>query len=317
MTSSAVVVGIDVATASLDVVVRPAGTYWRVSNTETGIGALQEARQAVAPDLVVLEATDGHEPLVATTLASTGLPVAVVTPRQVRHFARAVGHLAKTDVLDAHLLARCAAVVPPTPRPVRDDAAPTLAAFVARRRHVVAMLVAEHQRVRTLPVTLRTRVPQHSDWRQEERDPWDHELQTQLRQSPVWRATEQVRRRVPGVGPVVAATLVAELPELGRRNRTQLAAMVGVAPLACASGTLRGRWVVWGGRAAVRAAFYRSAVVASRCNPVIRTVSERLRAASKPVKVALTACMRKLLTILNALVRKHEWWQAPVQIVGA
>lgn len=317
MNGSAVFVGIDVAKAHLDVAIRPGGTHRRVPNTDTGITQLQETLAAAQPDLVVLEATGGHETVVATTLASAGLPVAVVNPRQVRQFARAVGQLAKTDVLDAHLLARFAEVVRPEPRPLRDAAAQTLAALVARRRPVVEMLVAEQQRLPTMPAAVRERVQGHIDWLQEEREQLDQELQAQLRASPVWRATEAVLRSVPGVGPVVVATLVAELPELGQLNRKQIAALVGVAPLACDSGTLRGRRIVWGGRAQVRAVLYMSTVAALRWNPVIRAFYDRLRGAGKPAKVALTACMRKLLTILNAMVRSQTQWRLSVQAVGA
>ena len=317
MPRSATFVGIDVAKAHLDVAVRPAGTHQRVPNTEAGITELQVALQAAQPELVVLEATGGYETLVATTLASSGLPVAVVNPRQVRQFARAVGQLAKTDVLDAQLLARFAEVVRPEPRPLRDAAAQALAALVARRRQVVEMLVAEQQRLGTQPVNLRARVQEHIDWLQDERAQLDKELQTQLRQSAVWRATAELLRSVPGVGPVVAATLVAELPELGRLNRKQIAALVGVAPLACESGTLRGRRIVWGGRAQVRAVLYMSTVAALRWNRVIRAFYDRLRGAGKPAKVALTACMRKLLTILNAMVRSQTRWQPAVQVVAA
>jgi len=309
MTSTTVFVGIDVAKAHLDIAVRPLGTHRRVPNTETGITELRETLGAVQPELVVLEATGGHETLAATTLASAGLPVAVVNPRQVRQFARAVGQLAKTDVLDAHLLARFAEVVRPAPRPLRDAAAQALAALVARRRQVVEMLVAEQQRLGTQPAHLRARVQEHIDWLQDERAQLDGQLQTQLRQSPVWRATEELLRSVPGVGPVVAATLVAELPELGRLNRKQIAALVGVAPLACESGTLRGRRSVWGGRAQVRAVLYMSTVAALRWNRVIREFYDRLREAGKPAKVALTACMRKLIVRLNAMLASAQTWR--------
>ena len=316
MNSTAAFVGIDVAKAHLDVAVRPEGTHRRVPNIATGIAELQETLLAVQPALIVLEATGGHETVVATTLASAGLPVAVVNPRQVRQFARAIGQLAKTDVLDAHLRARFAEVVRPTPRPLRDEAAQALAALVARRRQVVEMLVAEQQRLSTQPAALRERVQEHIDWLREERERLDGDLQTQLRQRPAWRTTDDLLRSVPGVGPVVAATLVAELPELGRLNRKQIAALVGVAPLACESGTLRGRRIVWGGRAQVRAVLYMSTVAALRWNCVIRGFYDRLREAGKPAKVALTACMRKLLTILNAMVRRQMHWQPPVQDLG-
>src|SRR3712207_2711010 len=317
MPRSATFVGIDVAKAHLDVAVRPAGTHQRVPNTEAGITELQGALPAAQPELVVLEATGGYETLVATTPASFGLPVAGFNPRQVRQFARAVGQLAKTDVLDAQLLARFAEVVRPEPRPLRDAAAQALAALVARRRQVVEMLVAEQQRLGTQPAHLRARVQEHIDWLQDERAQLDKELQTQLRQSAVWRATAELLRSVPGVGPGVAATLGAELPELGRLNRKQIAALVGVAPLACESGTLRGRRIVWGGRAQVRAVLYMSTVAALRWNRVIRSFYDRLRGAGKPAKVALTACMRKLLTILNAMVRSQTRWQPAVQVVEA
>ena len=317
MSTATVFVGIDVAKAHLDIAVRPAGTHWRVPNDDPGIAALLERLQALAPALVVLEATGGHEIPVASTLAGAGLSVAVVNPRQVRQFARAVGQLAKTDILDAHLLARFAEAVRPDPRPVREAAARALSALVARRRQVVEMLVAEQQRLSTTPAALRDRVQEHIAWLRRERDELDDEVRDQLRQHAAWHADAERLQSVPGVGPVLAATLIAELPELGRLGRKQLAALVGVAPLACESGTLRGRRVVWGGRAAVRAVLYMSTVVASRWNPVIRPFYERLRAAGKPAKVALTACMRKLLTILNALVRKREPWRVPAQLVEA
>ena len=265
----------------------------------------------------MLEATGGHETVVASTLTSAGLRVAVVNPRQVRQFAHAVGQLAKTDILDAHLLARFAEVVRPEPRPMRDAATQALSALVARRRQVVEMLVAEQQRLSTTPSTLRSRVLEHIAWLRRERDDLDGELRDQLRQSAAWHADAARLQSVPGVGPVVAATLIAELPELGRLDRKRIAALVGVAPLACESGTLRGRRIVWGGRAAVRAVLYMSAVVASRWNPVIRAFYDRLRAAGKPAKVALTACLRMLLTILTALVRKQQCWQAPAQPAAA
>jgi transposase len=277
------------------------------------IAEVQAALEDARPALVVLEATGGHETPVATALAGAGLPVAVVNPRQVRQFARAVGQLAKTDALDAQVLARFAEVVRPAPRPLRDDAAQFLAALVARRRQVVEMLVAEQQRLSAQPATLRARVQEHIAWLRKERAMLDGELQTQLRQSPAWRVTEALLRSVPGVGPVVAATLIAELPELGQLNRKQIAALVGVAPLNCESGILRGRRVVWGGRGRVRAALWMGTLVAVQRNPVIRAYYDRLLAAGKPKKVALTACMHKLLLILNALLRQRVPWQAPAQ----
>ncbi len=277
-TGRLVYAGIDVSKAVLDVAIEPGGQTWRATNDEAGIGSSTERLRAVGPVLVVLEATGGMEVALAGALAVAGLPVAVVNPRQVRQFARAVGQLAKTDVLDAHLLARFAEVVRPEPRPLRDAAAQTLAALVARRRQVVEMLVAEQQRLATMPAALRERVQEHIDWLREEREQLDAELGMQLRQSPVWRTTDALLRSVPGVGPVVAATLVAELPELGRLNRKQIAALVGVAPLNRDSGTLRGRRTIAGDRPAVRAALFMAALVASRRNPVIAPYYNKLRA---------------------------------------
>jgi transposase len=312
MTQVASFVGIDVAKAHLDIAVRPCGATWRVANDDVGVAELHTQLQAHHPDLVVLEATGGHEVLVASTLAAAGLQVAVVNPRHVRHFARAIGQLAKTDRLDAQLLARFAEGVRPEPRPLPDERAQLLRALLARRRQVVGMLVAEQQRLGTVLPALRERVHTHLDWLRTEREQLTAELQRLLRQSPVWQVTEDLVRSVPGVGVVIAATLVAELPELGQVGRKQLTALVGVAPLACDSGTVRGRRMVWGGRASVRAALYMGTVVALRCNPVVRAFYDRLRNAGKPAKVALTACIRKLLLILHALVRKQERWHAAV-----
>jgi transposase len=310
-------VGIDVAKAHLDVAVRPTGESWRVPNDEPGVARLVEQLGGMRPTLVALEATGGLEILVSAALAAAGLAVAVVNPRQVRDFAKAVGQLAKTDALDAQLLARFAAVVRPEPRPVPDVATQALSALLTRRRQVIAMPVAEQQRLATTIPALRPRVEAHIAWLRQERDDLDRELRQRIRQSPVWRADDDLLQSVPGVGPVLSTTLVAELPELGRLDRKQIAALVGVAPLNCESGILRGRRIIWGGRAQVRAALYMGTLVAIRRNPVIREFYERLLAAGKPKKVALTACMHKLLLILNALLRQRVRWQAPAQAVPA
>jgi transposase len=252
-------------------------------------------------------------PLTAA-LATVGLAVAVVNPRQVRDFAKAVGQLAKTDALDAHLLARFAEVVRPEPRPLPDADAQALSALLTRRRQVIAMLVAEQQRLATTVAALRPRVEAHIAWLRQERDDLDRQLRAQIRRSPAWREDDDLLRSVPGVGPVLSTTLIAELPELGRLNRKQIATLVGVAPLNCESGILRGRRIVWGGRAQVRAALWMGTLVAVQHNPVLRQFYGRLVAAGKPKKVALTACMHKLLLILNALLRQRTCWQ-PAQAV--
>jgi transposase len=304
-------VGIDVAKAHLDVALRPAGTHERLANDEEGIAHLVAHLADAGPTLIVLEATGGLELPVTAALAAAGLAVAVVNPRQVRDFAKAIGQLAKTDALDAHLLARFAEVVRPTPRPLPDADARALAALLTRRRQVMAMLVAEQQRLLTTVAPLRPRVEAHIAWLRQERDDLDRELRQWIRRSPAWREEDDLLQSVPGVGPVLATTLSAELPELGHLDRKQIATLVGVAPLNCESGILRGRRIIWGGRAQVRAALWMGTLVATRHNPVIRSFYGRLLAAGKPKKLALTACMHKLLTILNALLRHRTRWQAP------
>jgi transposase len=312
-----VFVGIDVAKAHLDVALRPSGAHERLPNDDAGIARVVEHLQALAPTLVVLEATGGLEAPLTAALAAAGLPVAVVNPRQPRAFAKAVGQLAKTDALDAHLLARFAEAVRPEPRPVPDADAQALAALLTRRRQVLAMLVAEQQRLPTTLPALRPRVEAHITWLRAERDDIDHELHQQIRQSPVWREDDDLLRSVPGVGPVLSTTLIAQLPELGRLDRKQIATLVGVAPLNCESGIRRGRRIIWGGRAQVRAALYMGALVAIRYNPTIRAFYERLLAAGKPKKLALTACMHKLLTVLNAMLRHRTSWRVPASALTA
>jgi transposase len=312
-----VTVGIDVAKARLDVAVRPSGAAWHVPNDEAGLAALVERLTALAPALVVLEATGGLEVPAAAALAAAGLPAAVVNPRQVRDFAKAVGQLAKTDALDAQVLARFGEVVRPAPRPLPDADARALAALVARRRQVLGMLTAERQRLGTARPPVRDRVRAHVAWLEQELADLDDDLRRRVRGSPIWREREDLLRSVPGIGPVVATTLLAELPELGALDRKRLAALVGLAPLNRDSGTLRGKRVVWGGRGRVRAALYMAALVAVRFNPVLRAFYARLLRAGKAKKVALTAAMHKLLLILNAIVHAGTPWRHPSVAPGA
>jgi transposase len=306
-----VAVGIDVAKASLDVAVRPSGEHQQWSNDATGImGAIAWLR-SVHPGVIVVEATGGYEAPVVAELGLAGLPVAVVNPRHVRDFARATGRLAKTDRLDAQVLAHFAAALRPEPRPLPDVQAQELAALVERRREVVAMRTAEQNRqsaARVEPV--RARIQAHLAWLDGELANVDDELRQRLRASPLWRERDDLLRSVPGIGPVLSLTLLADLPELGRLSHAQIAALVGVAPLNRDSGTLRGRRAVWGGRAAVRAVLYMGTLRATRCNPMIRHFYDRLLAAGKAKKVALVACMHKLLTILNAMLKHQTPWQA-------
>lgn len=302
-------VGIDVAQAHWDVAVLPTGEAWQVGTDEASLAELLVRLEALAPRLVVLEATGGLELPLAAALSLAGLAVAVVNPRQVRDFARATGRLAKTDRLDAAVLARFGAAVRPTVRPLPDAATRTLEALVTRRRQLVEMLTAEGNRRRRAPTALQAELDEHLAWLRQRLQQLDRELGRMIKQSPLWRAQEDLLRSVKGVGPVLATTLLSELPELGQLNRQQVAALVGVAPLNRDSGTLRGRRTVWGGRAPVRAALYMATLVASRHNPRLRACYQRLLAAGKPKKVALVACMRKLLTILNALLRDHTRFQ--------
>ncbi len=309
MLSTPVTVGIDVAKARLDVATRPSGEQWHVPNDEAGIQALIARLQPLQPRLIVLEASGGWELLVASSLAEAGLPVAVVTPRQVRDFAKAIGQLAKTDTLDAQVLARFAEVVQPSPRPLPDAAQQALSALLVRRRQVLGILTAERQRLGTARPPGRGRIQAHIRWLEQELAALDNELDGTIRGSPIWREQEALLRSVPGIGPVTAVTLLAELPELGRLDRKRIASLVGLAPLNCDSGTWRGKRIVWGGRGRVRRTLYMAALVASRHNPVIRGFYEHLLAAGKPKMVALTACMHKLLIILNAILAHRTPWQ--------
>lgn len=309
-------VGIDVAKAYLDVAERPGPAPMRVPNDEPGIAQLVTQLLAAEPTLIVLEATGGLEGAAVAALVAAGLPVAVVNPRQVRDFAKAVGHLAKTDALDAHVLAHFAEVIRPTPRPLPDAERQALAALLTRRRQILAMLVAEQQRLGSAALALRPRIEAHIAWLRQERDELDRDLRHQIRQSSAWREDDDLLQSVPGVGPVLATTLIADLPELGRLDRKQIAALVGVAPFNCESGILRGRRIIWGGRGRVRAALWMGTLVAVRHNPVLRTFYARLLAAGKPKKVALTACMHKLLTILNAMLAHRTCWHAPLSVAA-
>lgn len=301
-------VGIDVAKMHLDVAVRPGGEQWRVANQDHDIGTLVTRLTMLQPELVVLEATGGFERVVTAALAAAGLSLAVVNPRQVRDFAKATGKLAKTDKLDAQTLAHFAEAVRPAPRPLPDEQAQELAATLERRHQLIVMLTAEKNRWHLATGSLRERIEAHITWLETELADLDQNLDQSIRQSELWRERDALLQSVPGIGPVVSLTLLAELPELGTLTRQQLAGLVGVAPLNCDSGARRGRRRVWGGRGRVRTALYMATLVASRYNPVIKAFYDRLREAGKPKKVALTACMRKLLTILNAMLQHRTPW---------
>jgi transposase len=306
--SQPIYVGLDVSKQHLDLAVLPARPPQRVAHTDSGVADLVTQLRTLGPALIVLEATGGYETDVATALALAGLPVALINPRQVRDFARALGRLAKTDTLDAQVLALFAERVRPTPRPLPDDAQQALAALVTRRRQLVDMLTTERLRLPLAKEPIRRDVQAHIHWLEQRVHETDKDLRATLKRSPLWQATTRLLQSVPGIGPTTAAILIAELPELGHLSRQQLSALVGVAPLHHDSGQYRGVRRIWGGRAPVRRALYMAALVATRFNPVIRGFYHRLLAAGKPKLVALVACMRKLLTILNAMIKaKREW----------
>jgi transposase len=303
-----VYVGIDVSKDRLDGAVRPTGARWQVANDEVGIATLLDRVAAVTPALVVLEASGGYERPVAAALVAAGCAVAVVNPRHVRDFAKASGTLAKTDALDAQVLAHFAEAMRPRVQPAPDELVRALRELLARRRQVVGMLVAEKNRRPGAATPVRAHLEAHIAFLEAELSTLDQEVEQAIRRSLAWRATHALLRSTPGVGPVVATTLLAELPELGTLDRKRVAALVGVAPFNRDSGTRRGRRAVWGGRAPVRAVLYMATVVAVRHNPVIKAFYERLLTAGKAKKVALTACMRKLLTMLNAMLKHRTPW---------
>ena len=311
MEQEAIYIGIDVAKAQLDVAVRPTDDRWVVPNDDAGIRQLMSQLTALEPALVVLEATGGLELSIVAALAAEESPVVVVNPRQVRDFAKATGKLAKTDSLDAAVLAHFAEAVRPPVRPLRGAETQDLNSLTARRHQVMTMLVSEKNRLSAATtVAVRPRIEAHIAWLQRELDDLDKSLRETLRQSPVWREKDDLLRTVPGVGEQLSLTLLAYLPELGTLDRRQVAALVGVAPFNRDSGTLQGRRTVWGGRARIRAVLYMGALVASRYNLVIRDFYQRLVAAGKPKKLALTACMRKLLVILNSMLKYRSPWRA-------
>ena len=303
-------IGIDVAKAQLDIALRPSGERWAVPNDAGGVGTLVEQLQARHPTLIVREATGGLERAATAALATAGLPVVVVNPRQARDCARATGQLAKTDAWDARALAHFADVIRPTPRPLPDAQPQALRALLGRRQQLIVMRTAEQNRLAGTCGRIQTDIEAHITWLNERLATLDDDLETRLRASPLWRDNDDLVQSTPGIGPVCARTFLLELPELGTLTRQQIAALVGVAPLNGDSGTLRGRRMIWGGRAHVRTVLYMGTLVATRSNPQIKAFYERLLAAGKVKKVALTACMRKLLTILNAMLKHRTPWQA-------
>lgn len=302
-------VGIDVSKAWLDVAVHEQEEIFRVGNEETGIGNLVKRMKELKPTLIVLEPTGGFEMLVTADLTHAGLPVVVVNARRVRDFARATGRLAKTDKLDAKVLAHFAAVIRPALRSLRSEEEEQLAALLTRRRQVVDMLTVEKNRLVTVRAKMRTDIEAHIQWLSKSLKDLDKEIEDFVESTPVWKEKDALLQSVPGVGPVTSATMLGMLPELGKLNRQEIAALVGVAPVNKDSGKKQGKRRVYGGRADVRSVLYMAALAAKKFNPVIREFYERLIKQGKEKKVALTACMRKLLVILNAMMRTNQKWR--------
>ena len=306
--ASDVFVGIDVSGATLDIAARPSREHWQVANNENGIKGLATKLKTMHPTLVVMEATGGLESNAAITLALTQVPVAIVNPRQVRDFAKSLGRLAKTDRIDADTLAHFGEAVRPEPRAMPNEQVMELKDLLARRRQLVQMRAAEKNRLHRASSMSQISIQKVIRFLNTELDELDKNLYERLKQSDVWREKEDLLCSVPGVGRCTAMTLLLELPELGQLNRKKIAALVGVAPYNCDSGTLRGKRMIWGGRANVRTAMYMAALSAKQHNPVIRMLFDRLVNAGKPKKVALVACMRKLLAILNTMVATGKSW---------
>jgi len=307
-------VGIDTSQDILEVAVRPTGERMSFANQEDGICLLIDFIKPFSPRLIVLEATGGLERAAVFALAAKGLPVVVVNPRQVRDFARSKGILAKTDKIDAQVIVQFAESIRPEVRPLKTEEAQKLEALLSRRRQILQMLTAEKNRLHSAPAWTRKDIQIHIQWLEKNLDKFNKDLDRLVNKSPIWRAKDKILQSAKGVGPVLSVTLIGQLPELGTLNRKKIAALVGVAPLNRDSGKFRGRRTIWGGRSEIRSVLLMATRVAIRFNPVIRAFYERLEKAGKKRKVAETACMRKLLTILNAMMKNRTCWQAVQQI---
>jgi transposase len=301
-------VGIDVSKAQLDIAIRPSAQTLSVTNDKVGINSLIKHLKKLRPELVVLEATGGLERQVLSALAAEEIPVVMANPRRIREFAKSIGQLAKTDRIDASVIAQYAEAVRPTPRPLPDQVSLELRALTARRRQVVDMIVAEKNRLATASKAIKKRITAHIAYLEQELNDADQDLHRFIENNAACKENQEILCSTPSIGPVSSRTLLVELPELGTLDRKKISALVGVAPFPRDSGTLKGRRTIWGGRASVRTALFMATVVATRFNPVIRDFYKRLKAKGKPAKVCLIACMHKLLTILNAMIKNRTRW---------
>ncbi len=316
MESSQLFVGIDVSAKRLDVAVLPAGTHFTVAHTEEGIVSLVHRLRELGPQIVVLEATGGYEIAVAYALSEASLPVVIMNPKCLRHFAKSTGKLAKTDKLDARVMAHYAQAIRPPVRPLKDPEQAELATLMSRRRQLRDMIVMEENRRRTSTPKVRANIDQHLAYLRQLLKDLDREINDVIRRTPLWHENSAILQSFNGIGPKVSASLIADLSELGTAKGTQISALAGLAPMNRDSGQWRGKRTIQGGRPAVRQALYMAALVASRHNPVIREFYQRLRLAGKPAKVALTACMRKILVILNAMLKNRTYWNPQLPLTA-
>lgn len=301
-------IGVDVSKNTLDVAVHDDNRHWSFGNSPAGIEKAIETIKKFKPELVVLEATGSYEIPFAAAVGIAGMPVVVANPRQIRDFAKSAGILAKTDRIDAKVMARFGEAMKPMPRAMPDEMTREFAELVTRRRQIIGMITTEKNRLEHVIKAVRQNIQSHIEYLEKDLADIDRDLKQKVQDSPMWREKDKLLQSVPGVGPTLSATIIAQLPELGCLNRKQIAALVGVAPLNRDSGTLRGRRTSWGGRRQIRNAFYMATLAASRYNPVIKGFYTRLLNSGKAKKVALTACMRKLLTILNAMLKHQISW---------
>jgi transposase len=310
-------VGIDVAKDSMEVMAHEGIEHWNFNNDERGLAKLITKMKKLSPCLIVMEATGGYEVTIAAELHSGGFPVAVVNPRYIRDFAKSIGILAKTDILDARVIARYAATIKPTPRVLPAEETRRLGSIMMRRRQIVAMRTAEKNRLHQADPAVRKRIKAHVTWLEQEMDDINKELKQTIESNPEWKEKSDIIQSVPGAGPNLAITILSDFPELGRLNRKQAAALSGVAPFNRDSGKKRGKRCICGGRGVVRTAAYMSTISAVRFNPLLKLFYKRLIEAGKFRKVALVACMRKLLCILNAMLKNHTTWDCRVhQLIG-
>jgi transposase len=304
-----VFVGVDVSKDSLDVAIGPQKDIITFTNDQKGVDALIKKLSRIGPELTVFESTGGYELLATSSLAEAGLPVVIVNPRQVRNFAKATGILAKTDAIDARVIAHFAEAVKPNVRPLKDRETSELTALVTRRRQIIEMIVAEGNRFKLASKRNKKDIKDHIRWLEKRLDKIESDIGKMIQRSPIWRCKDDIMQSVPGIGPITSASLICDLPELGVLSPKKIAMLAGLAPLNCDSGKFKGRRRIWGGRASVRSGLYMATLAATRCNPAIKGFYQRLTAAGKCHKVAITACMRKLLIILNAMLRDQTLWQ--------